>query len=266
MDDPTQADTISNANPIWKRISKLFFGGIAVIALLVFVQAAFSWCEYIDLFSIRSVRVEGNQWLSYDEVIDICQFQDSSVIQDIRVKQIQNRLEQCPWIEAAVVSRAFPNRLNIWISERKPVCFLNHRELFLVSDDGILLPVPHRNRAFAFPVITGFALPDSITGGDPIAQHELLDLFRLLREVRSDAPELFRDLSEIHQDPDGEITLFTTHSGTPVFMGKKDISQKFGALAYFQSILNGKRILQEYQYLDLRWDKLIIVKENGHRS
>jgi cell division protein FtsQ len=75
----------------------------------------------------------------------------------------RRRLLAVDWVEDASVSRLWPNRLLVRITERKPVAFVslpfhsgaNSASHFLLIDaDGVLLDPPARAQ-FAFPVLTG---------------------------------------------------------------------------------------------------------------
>ena len=77
----------------------------------------------------------------------------------------RRRLLAVDWVEDAAVSRVWPNRLLVRITERQPVAFVSlplHRSsgsaarFLLVDAQGVLLDPPLRAQ-FAFPVMTGLS-------------------------------------------------------------------------------------------------------------
>ncbi len=69
------------------------------------------------------------------------------------------------WVKDATVSRIWPNRVGVLVTERQPVAFLHpasaESEQLLVDEDGVLLPAVEGAR-FRLPVVTGLsrALPE----------------------------------------------------------------------------------------------------------
>ena len=73
----------------------------------------------------------------------------------IPLSERRRQIEAIPWVEHAVVRRAFPNRIEVEITERTPIAFLRQSsDLSLVDAHGVILDRP-LDGDFHFPVVTG---------------------------------------------------------------------------------------------------------------
>jgi len=152
--------------------------------------------------------------------------------------------------------------LNILISERIPICYINHSNLFLIDAEGIILPLPGKPLGVNLPVISGFGHDSLIYyPGYYVPNKHVLDVVNIIHSTLLSTPNLYSEISEIHCWKDGSCTLYTIKSGTPIFLGIRDLSDQLNILAHFQNRLQGKRNLSDYQYLDLRWAKQIVARE-----
>jgi cell division protein FtsQ len=70
----------------------------------------------------------------------------------------RKRVEAIAWVQSAVLTRVFPNRLVVHVVERTPVAFANFGgHVGLVDNEGVLLDKPE-SAFFDFPVLTGLDL------------------------------------------------------------------------------------------------------------
>jgi cell division protein FtsQ len=249
-----------------RQIIKIFgqsFLTITIIAAFtLLIYASSTWCCYIELFDVAKINISGNTILTDREIIQTAGMQTDTNIQAIDLRAIQANLEINPYIKAATISRNFPNRINIRISERQPICYINHRNLYLLDCEGIVLPLPQAPLGTNLPVISGFD-GDSLDyyPGYYVPNATVRDIVNIIYATMHQTPLLYSEISEIHHWKDGSWILYTAESGTPIYLGTKDLSEQLNILAHFQNRLNGKRNLSDYQYLDLRWNKQIVAKE-----
>lgn len=246
----------------FKVLLKLsFFLLLASLSVLT-IFGAFQWSEYTELFNLDSIEISGCSIITPTEVLKISGLSNGSNILQLDLLSITSCLEASPYIKAALVSRHFPKHMRILIQERIPLCYLNRKELILIDTEGIALPVPKKPLNANLPVISGFD-DDSLiyASGCTVPNPELIHLITLILELSYSVPDLFPEISEIHYHQNGGYTLYTVDSGAPIYLGKDDLDGKLNILAHFQYLLQGKRRLRDYQYLDLRWKKQIIARE-----
>jgi len=113
------------------------------------------------------------------------------------LRQRRDELLRLPWIKGARVTRIWPNRLQIRITEREPVAFVqlpNEPELPLIDTDGFILR-PETQGSFNLPVLTGITREQS--------DEDRRVRVRRLRKLINDSGELSAKISEVDvTDPD----------------------------------------------------------------
>jgi len=248
--------------PILKIVCRIGIGILVSILFILLIQGSNNWCSYIDVFDITNVNIQGNTILTDHEILQIANIQPDTCIKALDLAYIQVQLETNPYVRAATASRDYPNNINILISERVPICYINHNDLFLADAEGIVLPVPNQSLETNLPVISGFE-SDSLEyyPGYYIPNESVMKIIHVISSTINSAPDLYSEISEIHHWNNGNFILYTIKSGTPIYLGNKSLSEQLNILANFQNRLNGKRDLSDYQYLDLRWNKQIVAKE-----
>lgn len=247
---------------ILKLAVRIGLGVLVVVLFGLLIRGSNSWCQYVDVFKIAAVNIQGNRILTDSEILQITNIQPDSSIKSLDLATIQNQLETNPYIKAASVSRDYPNNVNILICERVPICYINHKNLFLADAEGIVLPIPKQSLGTNLPVISGFE-DDSLEyyPGYYIPNESVREIIRVINGTLIAAPDLYSEISEIHYWNNDSYILYTVKSGTPIYLGNKSLPEQLNILAHFQNRLNGKRNLSDYQYLDLRWNKQIVAKE-----
>ena len=242
-----------------KAIFLLFLSTSLIFSI---IYGSINWCEYKELFNIDSIEVKGCYILTPQEIIEIVGTSSETNILDLDLSSIQTKLEESPYIKAAIISKQFPNYLEILIKERVPICYINHDNLALIDGEGIALPLPKKHLETNLPVISGFDSDSLIYKlGYLVPNEELLNVVNIINETMHFSPELYSEISEIHYQKNSNFTLYTIDGGTPIYLGKGNLSKQLNILAQFQCLLYNKRYLNDYQYIDLRWEKQIIAKE-----
>ena len=180
----------------------------------------------------------------------------------------RRQLEAIPWVEQAIVRRAFPNRLQVEIVERTPVAFLRQgSELALVDGHGVILERPVKAN-FHFPVVTGISA--EMTQEDREHRMQLYTNFsQQIASARSGAMEQISevDLSDAHD-------LRATVSGLPsasisvsgsaradapllVHFGDSDFEGKYRALV--ENIAQWRATAGRVESVDLRFSREAVV-------
>jgi len=251
-----------NKNPIIRIMKAIFLLFLSTSLIFSIIYGSINWCEYKELFNIDSIEVKGCHILTPQEIIEIVGISSETNILNLDLSSIQTKLEESPYIKAAIISKQFPNYLEILIKERVPICYINHDNLALIDGEGIALPLPKKHLETNLPVISGFDSDSLIYKlGYLVPNEELLNVVNIINETMHFSPELYSEISEIHYQKNSNFTLYTIDGGTPIYLGKGNLSKQLNILAQFQCLLYNKRYLNDYQYIDLRWEKQIIAKE-----
>jgi len=256
--------TVESQQSRVKMIRNLLAGLICIGVLTAIVRGAINWCEYTDLFNLRTVKISGLAILKEKDVRALTQINLGSNLLRMDLRAIQNRLEKEPFIKAAIVSRDFPHTLQILIKERQPVAYLNVKSLFLIDGEGVVLPLPAEKLADIYPVITGFEADSGrVHPGRPTTNSDILTAIGIIELAASRLPAVYAEISELYRWHNNEFVIYTVNGGTPIYLGNREHFKRLFILNQFQTVIQNKRTMADYRYLDLRWNKQIIVRERN---
>jgi cell division septal protein FtsQ len=157
------------------------------------------------------------------------------------------------WVEDAVVSRVWPDRLVVRIVERKPVAFVSLRSgSKLIDAYGVLLEQPVQSQ-FTFPVLAGVREEDSET-----VRRERV---RTFLQVEEDMGYLAKEVSEIDATDSENIRIVSQvdrHVVT-LLMGDGNYARRYqNFVSHFAEIRKGS---PDAKAFDLRLDDRIAVKK-----
>jgi cell division protein FtsQ len=173
----------------------------------------------------------------------------------------RRRLLAVDWVEDAAVSRIWPNRLLVRITERQPVAFVSlpfhsgsgsAARFLLVDAQGVLLDPPLRAQ-FAFPVITG--LRDDQTDAERRVR------VRAMQALMDDVGSAGQNISEIDAAAPDDLTVVAQVEGRPLELqlGDGNYARRLeNFLLHYPEI---RKHAANVTTFDLRLDDRITAKE-----
>lgn len=165
----------------------------------------------------------------------------------------RRRLLAIDWVEDASVSRVWPDRLVVQITERKPAAFVFFRSgVLLIDAHGVLLEPPAQAQ-FAFPVLAGIREEET---EDQRREH-VRTFLRLTEELGY----LSKDVSEVDAtDPDNiRIVAQVDNRAVTLMLGDSNFARRYqNFLSHYPDI---RKRSPNVKTFDLRLDGQITVKE-----
>ena len=111
--------------------NKLIFG----IALFILFSTFISQNKFtINKFKIKEIKIENNEIIKDQELINIFSFLYSKDIIFLNSHELKKKLKQNSFIEKIEIKRVFPNKLVIKVFEKKPIAILidkNKKKFYL---------------------------------------------------------------------------------------------------------------------------------------
>src|SRR5262245_22980632 len=231
-----------------------------------------SWVAIATALSFRSYLLHASKFtIGIKEIHGLRHLSEGQVLLKLKEVEDQNRslfaidldklrssVELLPWVRNACVLRLWPDRLVIQITERAPIAFARVDDSTqLVDEDGILLESKGEGLPnFDFPVLMG------LESGFDI---ELLDrnkrriaLYqRLMKELDENGAGLGRDVSEVHLQDAGSVSIVLNDDMVLVHLGADYFQEKFRRyLAMSREIKQRYRTLES---VDLRFENQVVV-------
>lgn len=175
---------------------------------------------------------------------------------------LEERREQLlavEWVKAASLRRAWPNRLEVQVTERQPVAFAQipagrggASRLALIDEDGVLLEPPQRSE-FRLPVLTGLRR-------EKAARREgVAKMLKLLAEVGPLAEKISEiDVSDLENL---RVTEQLDHRVLTLVVGNRDFRRRLEKFHAFYPEIRDQ--LGDAATLDLRVENRIIAVKGG---
>lgn len=200
-----------------------------------------------------ALTIQGLKYASRSRVLRIFAPDFDHSIFSVPLAERRRRLLAIDWVDDASVSRVWPDRLVVRISERKPVAFVFFRSgVLLIDSHGVLLEPPAQAQ-FAFPVLSGIRDGDS----DDVRREHVRTFLRLMDELGY----LTKDVSEVDAtDPDNiRIVTQADDRAVSLLLGDTNFAQRYqNFLSHYPEI---RKRSPDVKAFDLRLDNQITVKE-----
>jgi len=210
-----------------------------------------------DLFRVEQVEVQGNGRLSKGQVVALSDIETGINTFNLDIGLIGRKIEENPWVESARVQRIFPRQVMINIEERQPVAIVNLGYLYYLDKQGEIFKVLDATDNLDYPIVTGFNYAKAQAHNAEYAQ-QLKQVVKLLTDLGQRKLFSLEQVSEIHFEASGGLSLFTLAGGVKVKLGHADYRRKLDRLERIYAQLQPK--LQMLDYIDLNVDEKVIVR------
>jgi hypothetical protein len=245
-----------------------------------------------DKTNIRKVEMTGNVTLSKEEIFDFAKLSDSLIMSNaLTLQMIENRIAKNPNISKVNASRE-SSSIKVEIVEKSPVAVVsNGRSLFLADDQLNLYTFKKENKNLDLPVISGLS---GILDINTVPANEMRNL-KIAQYIIKQAAKidrvLYNYISEINFSDTSGIVLYSSEDATPIYLidynyvdtkGKminvsreseitntplRDaIKEKLIYLDEFLKQVLVYRVKYSFEYLDLRYNDIIVAKNNNISS
>ncbi len=246
------------------RLSKLLRRalriGVAVFSVTMILVGGFFATQFLlasDLFKIDEITVQESLHLTEQQVVALSDIKVGVNTFSLDLGLIGRKIEENPWVSQASVRRIFPRQVVIDLVERKPVAIINLGLLYYLDKRGEIFKVLGAGDDLDYPVITGFDYAKAQQHDATYAKNlrHIIDLFDDLK-----TRELFGlgQVSEVHHDASGGLTLFTLDGGVKIKLGGSEFEKKIDRLERIYTQLRPQ--LKMVDYIDLNVDEKVIVR------
>lgn len=251
-------------NLIGRKVLKKFF----FFAMVLIFSGSLGFLFYgalgqSDFFQIADIEIKGCQRLDKKEILELSGVDVHSNLVKINSAEMKELLEGHNWIERAEISRDWPDRLTISITERNPVAIINLDGGLHYIDLAANVFAPVAKMAdLDYPVITG--LTEEYQQGE--TGHSVLkEALLLIKYANRDNPNLpAQNISEINI-ANNDLVLFLVDRPFPVRLGRGDVWGKYERLVKVLYWLYKRKEFSRvsYVYVDYSTDKVLVGMETG---
>lgn len=209
-------------------------------------------------FGLRNIVVTGVTDDVREEVVKLTGLKGGESLLRIDPDAIKGNIEAHPWIKSALLKKQFPHTLHIEAENEEPVAVVLLERMYLMDREGILFKEVERDDTVDFPVVTGLPTGDGKNGAWLKEVASLLSAFS-----STNTPIPAREVSEIHVEADGALSIYFNQLPFKVFFGRDDFVTKIGSLRHVMEHLRATHRLHQARSIDLNSSDRAVVAFNG---
>jgi cell division septal protein FtsQ len=215
--------------------------GVAFFLLLSPLWAPL-FLRRMAFFRLRHIEVLGARYVPPREILDWLKVDTLASVWD-PTGRLESRVGQHPLVREVQVSRRLPGTLVVRLVEHAPVALVPTANGFRAYDErGVSLPIDPTTADVDAPIL---AAPDSAT-------------LRLLGAARTEAPSLYRRVSEVRREGEGGRELLLMLDSVPVRTRADVTLQRLADLELVEHDLARRRL--RVTELDLRYRDQVIAR------
>jgi len=240
------------------RIFKISFS-IIIIAMMLMLTLIWFWKN--DAFELKAAKIQGNRYVSKEEIFEIAGIDFSKDIFEVNTGEIEKRILKHGMIEKVSVRRFLPSALKIKVKERDLIAAISGSEISAVDIEGNILTQFPMESVYDLPVITGFHFQTESSGNRIPENPELVQqAVALLNEIKSRDLVLYHELSDLHYSQSSGFIFYLKDKNIPIVFGFDDYSKKIQYLLIIYHHLLNKDELAQAKVIDLRFKDQVVVK------
>lgn len=230
-----------------------------VSGLVVLGALAGVWAQQV---SLKEFVITGNHLARTEAITERINFLLGKTMREVHLAQIEDTLCTLPLIKKVVATKEFPSTIHLRIEERQFVAFTAvGGRLKVVGEDGVLADAePEFLGKMRLPWLSGFEkVHHNRQGFLALDSAEAKSALELLAALRG--RELCRTLiAEVRLTPK-ELVAFSNEADTRfVFGSDGEYERKLRAFEAFWRQVIVKKGVQQFEYVDLRYDRCVFAK------
>jgi len=248
-----------------KTLGQLGFGMIKVF-LFIFILGILSlafiygyrFLSVSDYIRLDNIVIAGIKEDLRKELIDISGIKEKESYLSIDTSRLKKNIERHPWIKSVTLKKKFPRTLyiNAEREEVSAIVILGGRSYFM-DKEGFIFKEVERSDCIDSPAVTGLSM-DKIKNGKFLKiAASLLNIIRIEDRLLS-----LRELSEIHIDNYGAITVYFNKLPLKIFVGKEAFKRKINLLEHIMKNLEDNHQLYRITSIDLDYSDRAVVAFN----
>ncbi|TQF09867.1 FtsQ-type POTRA domain-containing protein [Myxococcus llanfairpwllgwyngyllgogerychwyrndrobwllllantysiliogogogochensis] len=207
------------------------------------------WALVSPRFELAAVSFTGLQRASRVELLRLAALTKGQNLWALDVGGLERAMLQHPWVKKVDVTRRFPNRVSVEVSEHVPEALAVMGELYVLDEEGEPFKRVTPGDGLDLPLVTGVDREGYVT--DPaVARQRFQAALEVARAYAKESPGKPERLSEVRMEG-REVTLVAA-SGQEVRLGEGNSEVKLQRLGRVRRELGARGLAAEIIHLDNR--------------
>ncbi|MBZ4394801.1 FtsQ-type POTRA domain-containing protein [Myxococcus sp. MISCRS1] len=225
------------------------------------------WALSSPRFELAAVSFTGLERASRVELLRLAALTKGQNLWTLDTGALERAMRQHPWVKKVEVTRRFPNRVSVQVSEHVPEALAVLGELYVLDEEGEPFKRVTPGDGLDLPLVTGVDR-DGYVADPQVARQRFQAALEVARAYTSASPGKPERLSEVRMEG-REVTLVAA-SGQEVRLGEGDSEVKLQRLARVRRELSARGLAAEIIHLDNRarpgWVAVKISSPASERS
>ncbi len=245
----------------WGRLALVNLGILGLVGLsagLLFLYYHLLTSAYFCIKDIKNIEIIGTKRLSSDLIHELAGLGPETNLLALRPHRVEQAIAAHPWVANAELTRKWPNRLQINITEREPAALVQLGELYYADRHGNLFKPLTPGDPLDFPVITGLKKEQFIPGQEStVIFAQIMEVMNSLQEAPP--PLNLANISEIHVDLERGFTVYANGLKSGVHLGLSDFPAKLQKFAQIWPVLQKKGYLNQVSFINLDYPQRVLL-------
>lgn len=217
-----------------------------------------------QFFYLQQFEIHGTRYLTHRDVVALSGLSLGDQLFESSMSEVETQIRRSPYVKYVRVERRLPSTLLVMIREEEPIAFLNDGILKIISADGRILP---RAIDFDYPDVPVIHLTgeNAYSEGDFVHETGVRQALEFLRTCRRVSVDLFDLISEIDTTSEA-LDVRLIQGGAQLRFNQTDLGTQLLNFSYYLDRKNDHSFLRSVEYIDIRFQDRIIVKDRNTSS
>ncbi len=223
MVNPKKVDNLIKARRR-KVFARRLWMAVKILFIAVFFAGAVWSINYFynsNYFKVKEINIEGNIHYDDEYIEDFLGSLKGSNIFEADKKKIEDSImDNMLRVKSAELEKIFPDRINIFIDERKPFLIISHKNnCYLLDDEGIVLEKMGNGLLDEYKdlLTVAGAIEYDLVPGEAIAKKNILSCADIYKGFDDEIIGIIKEAG-IEDNIYGDI-FFRTHNGVKIIFG-----------------------------------------------
>ncbi len=241
-----------------RTLVKMFLNAsfkLAAIILICFI-AREGWIRInrSETFRVKSVKFSGMNRVSRGELEKILKGASGTSIFQINLREYNTCLMSHPWIKKSVIYKILPDTLDVKIEERIPGAVAQLTAgVHLIDMDGVVIKEVDNSESLKLPLMVG------LTSGPVGNSGKLKRAMGVISCIKENHQDFFSRLSVIDLSDENKLSLRISGFQGELFVDPENSGRNIINYLAIENLL--KRRYESIDYVDLRWNRQIYIKQ-----
>jgi len=243
----------SKMKKVLKKIIRIFVAVFTISTLIVAGYFTNIWFNKTDMFNLKKIIVKNEYLISKGEIIELSELKGGIRVFNIDTNEVENIIAKSSYIDNVSISIIYPATVVISVIEEKPIAYcLKENRLKFIDDSGVVMGYVSAEKSLDLPIILDKKIND--------------DIVKFLNISRGVSEFVYHKISDISYSRKNGIIISLVDKSSKVIIGEGNFDKKILVLENFLRDMNTKIKFENTQYIDLRFENQVVVKESDSKE